>query len=1728
MGIELLYSVVMLAISVGYQLTQAAKKQDKAKVDNQDYRKGFETVVEGRPDYLPIAYGRALVGGVRVYHNTANSYKYIAPDTSLELDGTTTYKTFQTGNKSAAGGSYTVSTYNSAGGIDKISKTIAAITYTTLSADVTGKKNEFLFFQQALCQGAINDIKDIIIDDSRYINDSSFGMQTKGAFDNYDISNAGMRVDINKVGGKANSLFTANFKEREDATFKDIAYASVVVRLDRDDPQFNGVPNIQFLVEGKKIYSIVRTGTVGAYTYSLSPTKTYSNNPSLCLLDYLTDKVSGKGIELTSVDLASFYNAWNTCNQLLQITPAISAIGHPAFGTNGNNKVATGGKFYFPSGSSVVYGSRDLPLYECNLLVDTKRPIRDNIEDILSTMGDARLVWSAGQYKLNLVYPANTTDLAAASVTTITDDDLVLDQNIEIKYPSASDKLNYCTIKFHNEHENFKEDSISWPAKISAVYKVGGGGFKYSLGSSGFDDTKESGLFLNNYGVWDGATNSAVLRYKFLTPASAGTAYVLKLSSFVSGTINIRAEDAVGSPTVLWTLAHNGGAIVSSSNITLAANTVYTIEILAVSSGALLKSVAASITKSSAIIWTTRSDAYTFFETISDVASAAIYAGYLAADQNIQLETEITVPGITDPYHAIAKAEELVRTSRLTYGITFDYILRNKYPEPGDVITFYSSHIALASVGSPVYFKIESIKLVEDTVCRITATKFTVDMLAWTTKANRHAVTPDEFNTIVPPIAENSLVFTFTNTALSGTTGVLTWPAVSYIDLNDYIVYIHTSAEDYTADNAPRFRELGYVTGNAGQTTLSYNVQGLDAAGAIFGVRVRSRSLQTSRMITTDASAAFLLDTAAFTLTDIVFAVDVNRLITWKNKDNPVATIAGYFTPRNGTPVAINSGSATQTSTVGVYEINYVYFNSSTSAFFATKNLVDTITTGYFIVATIAANGTLLGTTTAIASPLNVFVNSQQAIIGTPRTYSSRDVIIRWSDNAANLNKQSSIKDYVVTVADLNGVVKFVYPVDKNSKELSFPYEENVRLFNVATRSYKFKISSRTTGGILSTADYYTVNNPNIGTAVLTITEGLLTTYISLANNVVYPNATDVDAAGMALFRKPSSDSGAAITPVTVTLSSFTADIVLSGAHGWITGRQVQYTTTGTAITGLIHGKFYFVIVTDTTHFKLSASYSLAMAGTALALTAATGTGTHTFNRDKPVYLGAINSNIELTVDTAIPYTYAMAIYDTFSSTDYLTTGLNVTNPSTTGSSKVSVYEYTGLNFKTSGSTQTVPTNIVAWDAFKVYKDGLVEAYIAAGQMATAWTSGEVFIYYDNPNLTQGTLAAPVSGLILTVVDNLLFAVSNNRRILAKYRGGFDIIADGGKVFIDKDQLIAGSIGATAIAAGSINADKLVTDTAVINTSIQIANGTINTANIAGSIQSTNYTETGKTGWRIGTGQTINADKTITTNADNGIVSYGALEIRSTESATVDTGAKIYGLNALSFTHLGIGTAPTVAFSIASGSTVANTQAQITKVSTSGLNAHTFTSFSVVSENIATETVLCTFSFPVAAKAASAGLFFGTAAPTTSAYVIHYGVEIGTDGRIYPVRGLIKDKTVALKIKAVVITVLPTDVFSVAVGGGKVKVYMNRAAAAGVTEIKNKAIGADFDITAKTSNTLRFHAVLNTIGSSVSNIKLKAKQAVMVASNGGITLKDSLLQVKDVNGVVRVKLGKLS
>lgn len=192
-----------------------------------------------------------------------------------------------------------------------------------------------------------------------------------------------------------------------------VSYAMVRLKWDKDRKKFpNGVPNISAVIKGKKVYDPRNSQTA------------YSNNPALCVRDYLTTASYGLGEAAANLDDASFTTAANICDQTV-------ALG----GGGGQTRWA------------------------CDGVIDTSSSIKNNIEALLASMG-GRIGYSGGKYFAQ----------AAAYVTPVIDiDETVMTGSIAIQTKQTRRSM-YNGVKgvFLSEEENYT--LCDYPAQISSSY----------------------------------------------------------------------------------------------------------------------------------------------------------------------------------------------------------------------------------------------------------------------------------------------------------------------------------------------------------------------------------------------------------------------------------------------------------------------------------------------------------------------------------------------------------------------------------------------------------------------------------------------------------------------------------------------------------------------------------------------------------------------------------------------------------------------------------------------------------------------------------------------------------------------------------------------------------------------------------------------------------------------------------------------------------------------------------------------------------------------------------------------------------------------------------------------------------------------------------------------------------------------------------------------------------
>ena len=228
----------------------------------------------------------------------------------------------------------------------------------------------------------------------------------------------GTYVTIDRKFGTAGQaastqLTNANVLWTSDHKLSGIAYIAFSLKWDADKfPQ--GVPNITAVIRGKKVYD-PRDESIG-----------YSQNPALCLRDYMLEQSYGLGEVAANLNDTSISDAADLCDEQVTLDAG---------------------------------GAQDR--YQCNGVIDTANQIKANIEQLLASMG-GRLTYSGGEYFVDgAEYKAPT--------LTFAENDIVSDIQTQTK---QSRRGIYNGVKgiFVSEEKNFKV--LDYPAQISSTYET--------------------------------------------------------------------------------------------------------------------------------------------------------------------------------------------------------------------------------------------------------------------------------------------------------------------------------------------------------------------------------------------------------------------------------------------------------------------------------------------------------------------------------------------------------------------------------------------------------------------------------------------------------------------------------------------------------------------------------------------------------------------------------------------------------------------------------------------------------------------------------------------------------------------------------------------------------------------------------------------------------------------------------------------------------------------------------------------------------------------------------------------------------------------------------------------------------------------------------------------------------------------------------------------------------
>jgi len=261
-------------------------------------------------------------------------------------------------------------------------------------------KREHLYLVLALAYKECDSIQAVYAnDDELTINVSGHVTSPTRYYPNSNprFSFYGLNDMLGTTSQTLNSTTTTYTDLTSSDQFKDIVCLQTAMAY---DPEVftSGVPNISAKIRGRKILDY-RTSTTA-----------WSDNPALCIYDYLTNSDYGLGVAANRIDTSTFTQAANDCDDTITLT-------------SGTQK-----------------------RYTCNGVIDTASSLKSNLETLLSACA-GNLTYSNGKFKL-------VVGKWRSSTTTINEVDLRGDIQLVTK-PSRRETFNTVRGTFIGEESSW-------------------------------------------------------------------------------------------------------------------------------------------------------------------------------------------------------------------------------------------------------------------------------------------------------------------------------------------------------------------------------------------------------------------------------------------------------------------------------------------------------------------------------------------------------------------------------------------------------------------------------------------------------------------------------------------------------------------------------------------------------------------------------------------------------------------------------------------------------------------------------------------------------------------------------------------------------------------------------------------------------------------------------------------------------------------------------------------------------------------------------------------------------------------------------------------------------------------------------------------------------------------------------------------------------------------------
>ena len=295
--------------------------------------------------------------------------------------------------------------------------------------ETSGTDNQYLYMAVVLSEGEINGVTSLFVNDNQVTLSGTLtdGTQRTVASSDVNFFDESSLITVEAHFGTdsqtASTLLSTLTSWTSNHRLRGLAY--LAIRFEWNADKFGSLPQVQAIVQGRKVYNPNLDGTLtggsGSHRADTSTTWEYSDNPILQLLDYLRNERFGMGIPNSYFD--SNFADWQTATDICDtnITP--------------------------------FSGASQIDLMDSHTVVDTSVKAIDNVKNFVRG-SRSYLNFSGGKY--NILVEST----GSASIT-LTEDNII--GGISIQSKNKNSRYNRVIVNFINPDKNFQSDTAQFP-----------------------------------------------------------------------------------------------------------------------------------------------------------------------------------------------------------------------------------------------------------------------------------------------------------------------------------------------------------------------------------------------------------------------------------------------------------------------------------------------------------------------------------------------------------------------------------------------------------------------------------------------------------------------------------------------------------------------------------------------------------------------------------------------------------------------------------------------------------------------------------------------------------------------------------------------------------------------------------------------------------------------------------------------------------------------------------------------------------------------------------------------------------------------------------------------------------------------------------------------------------------------------------------------------------------